>query len=314
MKKNVDVLLDKEEAAMLGFSFRKELNGKSFYIKDGYGAVNNNFGANHNLEPNTAVVISLKEVIGANLMPVPTYQLLRGFCIGGSQRKQGNILTWNYNTLAECDTVFDEKGILGKKEAMYVLDIQGSGLFIRNPARMQTAVESGLLVDGGLQLYQEEIDTFLDLIQRKDNNGLGQVMGRVIYSGFYEEFLEFTRSRSFPSSLVDCPMNSYVILRPVEHASKEQIFGQGFDWQRTNSDLIISAGGESRLNDVLDRLQEEGRTFRICRSDYRTKNVGYLVSLGENTLITQSPINANVGNFVGVSPDALANYYFTRSR
>ncbi len=255
----------------------------------------------------TGLADSIEDIITSGLIHVPTFRL-----IGGRARvgKDEEVWSKSHYSNAERITAYDEKGIMGAKGTVYALDIQNGGLFVWNPERIRKAVKGGKLVDGALQLSQEEVNTVLDAIKRKDYAGLKQIVhGRgVVFAGDYDGFLEV----SAPPILYRGIDNTYVVVRRAEGARLGCSGMDSIDDQRSNPDLIIASGGTRYLNDMLCQASSFGWIlFGSWHDGYKNNNTGRVVFLGsgDGGVGGDFDLDSYDGRSVGVAPEALNAFY-----
>ena len=254
----------------------------------------------------TGLADSIKEVLDAGLIHVPTYRLVAGRAFVGKDNE-----AWSeyHDSNAERITVLDEKGIMGAKGAVYALDIQNGGLFVWNSQRIKEDFEGGKLINHALQLEQDEVNGVLDAMKRNDTNALKQIVhGRnVAFAGNYNDFLEASASPEFIQGMD----TTYLVVRPADEA-KQIVHGrQDISVQRENPDLIIASGGKEPLGRMLD--QAEGfkwSQFGAWHDGYNNNNTGRVVCLsGDDTGVDAYGHVYSVGRPVGVAPEALDAFY-----
>src|SRR3989344_4151085 len=198
----------------------------------------------------TGLADSIKAVLDEGLIHVPTYSLVAGRAFVG---KENEAWSQYHDSKAERITALDEKGIMGAKGTVYVLDIQNGGLFVGNPQRIKEDVEGGKLVDNALQLRQEEINTVLDAMKHGDTAALKQIVqgGNVAYAGHFNGFLE----ASAPPNFIQGMDTAYLVSRPATEARKITSGYQDIDVQRENPDIIIASGGKTQADKMLDQAK-----------------------------------------------------------
>lgn len=259
-------------------------------------------------EGSTGLADSIDAVIDSDLIHVPTYRL-----IGGRAHVCNDNESWlqYHDSNAEKITAYDEKGILGKKETVYALDIQNGGLFVWNPGRIRNAVkgEGEKLVNGALQLSQEEVNGVLDAIKREDFEALKQMVhGRdVVFAGDYNGFAEASASPGFLKGM-DA---TYLVVRPAEEARKLYSGMQDIKEQRENPDLVIASGGKLPLGKMIDKAAGFKWTqFGSWHDGYKTNNTGRVVYLDGDSIGVYGSIDlSSLGRSVGVAPEALDAFY-----
>lgn len=254
----------------------------------------------------TGLADSIKEVLDEGLIHVPTYSLVAGRAFVG---KEDEAWSEYHDTNAERLTVFDEKGIMGAKGAVYALDIQNGGLFVWNPQRIKKVVEGGKLVNYALPLEQNEVNAVLDAMKRSDTGALKQVVhGRnVAFAGDYDGFLEASAASNFIQGMD----TTYLVIRPADEARKLKLDYQKIDAQRNNPDLVIASGGKAPLAKMLDQAEGFGWSqFGAWHDGYKNNNTGRVVCLngGYVGVIGNRDVNYN-GRPLGVAPEALDAFY-----
>jgi len=290
-KNDFTVLLDKREGTEVeGVSVGDAiLRGKPFYMPG-----------------STGLADSIDAVVNAGLIHVPTFGLIAGRAYADKEEE-----AWQHwhDSKAERITALDEKGILGEKGVVYVIDIQNGGLFVWNTDRIREAVKGGSLVNGAIQLNQEEINPLLDAIKGKDYDRLKQIIHGidVVFAGNYGEFVDASKAPDFLRG-----MNaSYVVVRTAEEARKLGSGLKDISSQRKNPELIIPSGGEEALKRMLDRAQEFGwKQFGAWNDGYQRHNLGRVACLDDSNDGVYCGISLNAsGRSVGVAPVALEVFY-----
>ncbi len=262
-----------------------------------------------NKKGSTGLADSIEAVLDSGLIHVPTYRLIGGRAFAG---KDDDIWSHYYESRAERITAYDEKGILGAQGAVYTIDIQNGGLFVWNPQRIREAVNGGKLVDSALQLTPEEIDNLLDAINRKDYNGLKQIVhgGDVAFAGDYKGFLEASKSPDFIKGMD----TTYLVVRPEVEAIKHQDVSTN---QRYDPDLVIASGGSAPLSRMLEQGGRFGWwQFGPWNYGYQDYNSGRIVWLGfglysggdRGGLVGYVDLDKS-GRTVGVAQEALDAFY-----
>ncbi len=255
---------------------------------------------------NTGLADSIKEVLDAGLIHVPTYRLVAGRAFVG---KEDEAWSEYHDSCAERITALDEKGIRGEKGTVYALDIQNGGLFVWNPKRIREAVEGGKLVNYALKLEQDEVNAVLDAMKRNDTEALKQIVhGRnVAFAGDYNGFLEASASPDFLQGMD----TTYLVIRPATEAQKIYSGEKDIGGQRENADIIIASGGKAAANNMLDQAESFGWSqFGAWNDGYKKHNTGRVVGLNcdDNGVDGYRGMNNN-GRPVGVAPEALDALY-----
>lgn len=291
MANDFTVILDKREGtnvrgAKLGGT---ELFGKPIYMTE-----------------NTGLADSIKEVLDAGLIHVPTYRLVAGRAFVG---KEDEAWSQYHDSNAERITALDEKGIMGAKGTVYALDIQNGGLFVWNPQRIKEAVEGGKLVNNALQLGQDEVNAVLDAMKRGDTVALNQLVhGRnVAFAGNYDGFLGASASPDFLQGMD----TTYLVIRPATEARKLYSGRTDISSQRENPDIIIASGGKAPAGRMLDKAEGfKWNQFGAWHDGYKNNNTGRVVTLSLDDLgVSGGSSLDNCGRPVGVAPEALDAFY-----
>jgi hypothetical protein len=257
-----------------------------------------------NFESNNGFTDSFEAIIKENLLPAPTYLLIKHRI-----HTDFKDASWEkfYDTYAERITVLDEKGIIGTKGELYVLDIQNGGLFTWNTQRIRRAINDNQSIDYGLQLTQDEIDLVLSAMQKKDYASLTELVHgqQVTFSGNYDEFLEASAGPKF----IDGMKTTYLVLRPTEEARKIFSKYREVDLQRDDPNTIIASGGKANAEVFLDYLKKEYPKFNSKHDKYLSKNVGHSLVL----MVWNGGVNdyycGQYGRFVGVAQNDLKQFY-----
>ena len=256
-------------------------------------------------EGSTGLADSIEAVISSGLIHVPTYRL-----IGGRAHVGKDDEAWSewHDSNAERISAYDEKGIIGAKGVMYALDIQNGGLFVWNPGRIKEAVEGEKLVNGALQLSQDEVNNVLDAIKRNDYEGLKQIVHgkEVVFAGDYDGFVEASASTDFVKGM-DV---TYLVFRPAKEAGKLYSGRTDIDAQRDNPDLVIASGGKEPLKRMLNQAAGFGWSkFGSWHDGYKNKNGGRVVYLSNDNYGVSGIYLYASGRSVGVAPEALDAFY-----
>ena len=255
---------------------------------------------------NTGLADSIKEVLDAGLIHVPTYRLVAGRAFVG---KEDEAWSEYHDTNAERITALDEKGIMGAKGTVYALDIQNGGLFVWNPQRIKEAVEGGNLVNYAIQLEQDEVNAVLDAMKRNDTEALKQIVhGRnVAFAGDYDGFVEASASPDFIQG-VD---TTYLVIRPATEARQIYSGRKAIGEQRENPDLVIASGGKAPAGKMLDQAEGFGwGQFGAWNDGYENNNTGRVVFLNSDYdgVLGDRGMHWD-GRPVGVAPEALDAFY-----
>src|SRR3989338_9078541 len=224
---------------------------------------------------NTGVADSIQAVERAGLVRVPAYLIAEGRAVAPVTDP---VWTQWHDSYGERDTIVDQKGILGAKDQVYVVDFQNGGMFMGDYQRIRTAVKDGKLQNNAIPLDQEnDVNSFLDAVAQNDTAVLQQ-RGLVREGSVYvfKSFEEFDEASSHESFLGNFP--AYVVLRTAERARNNLSGHQPIDAQRENEDLIIPLGGRNQLGKVLDLAASFKWTqFGSYHDGYINNNSGRVV-------------------------------------
>ena len=237
---------------------------------------------------------ALETLLDQGLVHVPTYGIARGK--GFDSRHQGKRL-WSEKVIslrAERNVLFDESGILGTAGAMYVVNIEGGGLFVGNVQRIGDAIADDSLTSFGLKLNQDEVNVFLDAVKNKDKSTLGGLINNpmVRFVGDYEGFLEASANPNFAHDM----RTAYIVIRPLEDVLAVEPSNIYYDRIQQNPDFLITAAGESGLRAMVDQSKKNRVIHFSAPSTLKTPN------LARQVIIDHS-LHSNYRLTTGIHPD-----------
>src|SRR3989338_3234851 len=224
---------------------------------------------------NTGVADSIQAVERAGLVRVPAYWIAEGRAVAPATDP---VWTQWHDSYGERDTIVDQKGILGTKNQVYVVDFQNGGMFMGNHQRIRMTVANRQLQNHAMPLDQEkDVNSFLDAVAHNDTAALQQ-RGLVREGSVYvfKSFEEFDEASSGESFLRDFP--AYAVLRTAERARNNLSGYQPIDAQRGNEDLIVPLGGRKQVGKMLDQAASFTWTqFGSHHDGYTNNNCGRVV-------------------------------------
>lgn len=219
-------------------------------------------------------------------------------------------MAYSHHTLGERLTVEIPVGLYnGIEGGLYVVDIQGAGLFMPRPEIIRGQIKRGELKRGAYAVQKDDTDLLFGEQRAWRFNGKEVETVPVQFFDSYDTFLE---ASSEPSFLDSTPV--YAVLRSAEKARQNphgwEPINQQLGRQLVNPDLIIPAGGKAPLHAML--IGKKGQP-RFGWNQVGSYNGGYQVvnsGRGLEVMYHNQGVDANFqfnarGYSLGVEPVAL---------
>ncbi len=253
---------------------------------------------------NTGVADSIQAVETAGLVRVPAYWIAEGRAVAPATDP---VWAQWHDSYGERDTIVDQKGILGTKGQVYVVDFQNGGIFMGDHQRIRTAITNRQLLNNASPLNQKkDVNPFLDAVKSNDTVALqqkGLVRKGPVY--VFKSFEEFDDASSGENFLRDFP--AYAVLRTAERARGNVSGYQSIGVQRGNEDLIIPLGGREQLGKMLDQaVSFKWTQFGSHHDGYTNNNSGRVVFVVNHSrgVYCNYDVYGN-SRSLGVAPEAL---------
>lgn len=262
------------------------------------------------------VADSIEAVQGAGLVQVPAYLMANGRIsaikqakINGNAKDALNDPVWGawHETYGERLTLEVKKEYEGLEKGVYVVDVQGAGLFMPRPDAIREAIREGTLKNRAFPISAEDKDLLLGERQAYVfRDGKLQTVQVDNFFTSYNAFEEWAQSADF--NPLEMPI--YAVVRTQEEARGNSSGMKPIVNQLTNADLAIPVGGKERLKAML--VDDEGRShfgwsnFGSHHDGYKTMDSGRVVVLGNyyGGVSCGSYFNFD-GRSVGVAPEVL---------
>ncbi len=186
----------------------------------------------------------------------------------------------------------DEEGLYAPRGEPVVVTYHGGGIFANHPTRIRQAYKEKLTPEYGAKLSPLEFKHALR------GNVLDGFRKAPVYN--YLDFLEDSKSSTF---IYNNPV--YGVVRRFEDVKLQGSGYQNIDYLRTNTQLIIYAGGLERAMDILERVGNNKlgvwHPFTVEKFNF-TQAQGRLLFLNSNPFLgfAGNYIFYNGGNFVGI--------------
>ncbi len=274
------------------------LGRKIVQVTDGLEIESRLFGQEFYVESRTGLPDAVQKVQEAGLVQVPTYTLIGA---RGSAPKEDPLWSKWHDTLGERLTL-EQDGNL------YVVDLQGAGLFMPCPNDVKSAIDEDRLVNGAMSISAEKKQMLLNRHQAYRWNGSELEIVSVQFFSSYADFLTASKTPAFQNALENMTA-VYAVVRSANDAQRNPSEYRSLDSQKDNPDLVIPAGGVDRLKGMLDRAQSfEYAKMGSYHDGYSNQDLGRVVflNLGNGGVNCEGSLNyANLGRSVGVAPEAL---------
>ncbi len=236
------------------------------------------------------MIKSLKAVIGDKHKIMPPFMIIHGMGLA-----EGGNLVWNegFDTFAEV--------VFGKDKVIYLIN---GALFLRSPRRMTAAYRS----ERSSSRYEFRgpgvgiAENFFSELERQILNDEKEELSKrlradVVFAGTEQDFLDAACAKEIELS----PFSAYAVLGDTlpsaEEAGKEKV-------ERI---LKIVSGGNDNFYAYFERAKKLGYNNLELVTDQIPGRVGIISVKGNAVILNPSLVGA--GNFVGVPPEKLKEFY-----
>ncbi|GEM_PF-2726241 len=235
-----------------------------------------------------SVADSIEAIQKVGQLQVPTYALANGRIYADKEKKHPSEIVWtmSYEGLGERLLLRAEKAYQSVPEGVYVVDLQGAGIFMARPDEIRRVVMEHDSATA-YSISSQEKDLLLGEKYAYKWNGTKLDIIPVTFFPSNEAFAEEAKTAAFKKSIREMSA-VYAVLRPIEEAEQYPSGARSITEQLKNPNLQIPLGGVDQLKAML--FDEEGQprfgfqAFGFYSEDDTIIDSGHRVVLLDNNL------------------------------